>query len=259
MMAPSSWRKRIEGPPISSQERPIPIKKQTIVKMAIVSMRLVSRGYMMSWSPYTNWTLKVATSPTRNKDAEAEANYRVDSARAVRETRSVVRPGAAQQNLARTLNAAYARGLLSENTLSHRLDLLFGTGLVDGAELVGDLMLRTGRRPWRSRVLDLVATAARAIRRPPASIPREPSRLLSLDWNGGEQEVIVGRDPSCDLVLTLPSVSRRHARLAFRDGSWVIQDLESRNGTVVNGVAVGRCELRPGDYLVLGDEHLVVD
>jgi hypothetical protein len=192
-------------------------------------------------------------------DAEAEANYRVDSARVVRETRSMVRPGAAQQNLARTLNAAYARGLLSENTLSHRLDLLFGTGLVDGAELVGDLMLRTGRRPWRSRFLDLLATAARAVRRTPASIPREPSRLLTLDWNGGEQQVIVGRDPSCDLVLTLPSVSRRHARLAFRDGSWVIQDLESRNGTVVNGVAVGRCELRPGDYIVLGDEHLVVD
>jgi hypothetical protein len=184
---------------------------------------------------------------------------RVDTARVVRETRSVVRPGAARQNLARTLNAAYARGLLSENTLSHRLDLLFGTALVDGAELVGDLMWRAGRPPWRSRVLDLLARAARAIRRPPESIPPEPSRLLSLDWNGGEQEVIVGRDPSCDLVLTLPSVSRRHARLAFRDGSWVIQDLDSRNGTVVNGVAVGRCELRPGDDIVLGDEHLVVD
>ena len=171
----------------------------------------------------------------------------------------MVRPGAARQNLAHTLNAAYARGLLSQNTLSHRLALLFGSGLVDGAELVGDLMWRAKRRPWRRRVLDLLATAARAIRRPRESIAAAPSRLLSLDWDGGDQEVIVGRDPRCDLVLTLPSVSRRHARLAFRDGSWVIQDLGSRNGTVVNGVAVGRCELRPGDHVVLGDEHLVVD
>jgi pilus assembly protein CpaF len=54
-------------------------------------------------------------------------------------------------------------------------------------------------------------------------------------------------------------VSRRHARLVFRDGSWVIQDLRSCNGTEVNGLVVGRCELRPGDHVVLGDEHLVID
>lgn len=71
--------------------------------------------------------------------------------------------------------------------------------------------------------------------------------------------LIVGRLPSCDVVLTATSVSRRHARLLFRDGSWVIQDLDSLNGTEVNGVAVGRCELRPGDHLCLGDEYLVID
>jgi pilus assembly protein CpaF len=54
-------------------------------------------------------------------------------------------------------------------------------------------------------------------------------------------------------------VSRRHARLLFRDGSWVLQDLQSTNGTTVNGVPVGRCQLRPGDRLIFGTACLRVD
>lgn len=171
----------------------------------------------------------------------------------------MVQPGASRQDLARTLNAAYARGLLSENTLSHRLDLLFASGLVDSAKLVGDLSSRTGPGRWQTRLRDLLATVARSLKGAADPLPAEPPRLLALDWSGGEQELILGRASGCDLVFTLGSVSRRHARLVFRDGSWVIQDLQSRNGTEVNGVAVGRCELRPGDHVVLGDEHLVID
>ncbi|HLC02755.1 MAG TPA: FHA domain-containing protein [Anaerolineales bacterium] len=48
-----------------------------------------------------------------------------------------------------------------------------------------------------------------------------------------------------------PSVSRRHAQILFRKGDYLLQDLKSRNGTVVNGRA-----LRPGDRVRLmhGDE-----
>jgi len=69
----------------------------------------------------------------------------------------------------------------------------------------------------------------------------------------------LGRHPSCDVVLSSMSVSRRHARLVFRDGRWVLQDLGSTNGTEVNGIDVGRCELRPGDEVILGDERLRID
>lgn len=83
--------------------------------------------------------------------------------------------------------------------------------------------------------------------------------MLALDWSGATDELLVGRHPSCDVVLADPTVSRRHARLRFRDGTWALQDLESTNGTTINGLRVGRCQLRAGDRLMLGDQHLTVD
>jgi pSer/pThr/pTyr-binding forkhead associated (FHA) protein len=54
-------------------------------------------------------------------------------------------------------------------------------------------------------------------------------------------------------------VSRRHARLLFRDGAWIVQDLESLNGAAVNGEPIGRCRLAPGDDVAFADEHVRVD
>lgn len=58
----------------------------------------------------------------------------------------------------------------------------------------------------------------------------QPARL-ALDWSGAISELILGRRRDCDVVLSDPGVSRRHARLFFRDGSWVLEDLDSTNGT----------------------------
>jgi pSer/pThr/pTyr-binding forkhead associated (FHA) protein len=83
--------------------------------------------------------------------------------------------------------------------------------------------------------------------------------LLALDWNGAHDELVIGRNPVCDIVLSGPAVSRQHARLNFRDGIWILQDLDSTNGTVVNGALVGRCKLQPGDRVIIGAEQLIVD
>jgi predicted component of type VI protein secretion system len=86
-----------------------------------------------------------------------------------------------------------------------------------------------------------------------------PPVLLALDWTGTQEELLVGRHRGCDVVLSRSGVSRLHARLRFRDGSWRLQDLGSTNGTTLNGTRVGRCRLQPGDRLVFGDEHVTLD
>jgi pSer/pThr/pTyr-binding forkhead associated (FHA) protein len=83
--------------------------------------------------------------------------------------------------------------------------------------------------------------------------------LLTLDWTGAVSELVVGRSSSCDLVLRNLNVSRPHARLFFREGKWILQDLESTNGTYINGTRVRRSELRAGDILWMATEQLRVD
>ena len=65
---------------------------------------------------------------------------------------------------------------------------------------------------------------------------------------------MVGRSSSCDVVLNDADVSRQHARISFEEGSgWVIEDLGSTNGVVVNGGRVdGRLRLSIGDQITLG-------
>lgn len=156
-----------------------------------------------------------------------------------------------------TLAAAYGEGLLSQGTLAHRLDQLEGNRVIEPDRLVGDLNLRELERPLRPLrwLREWIATL------PPTSRPprdAEPA-VLALDWAATTETLLLGRAVDCEVVLDDLTVSRRHARLLFRDGAWVLHDLGSTNGTTVNGTRVTRCQLRPGDQLALGQHRLVVD
>lgn len=65
-------------------------------------------------------------------------------------------------------------------------------------------------------------------------------------------ETVIGRGEEANLVLPNVSVSRRHALVTVRGGTAVLQDLESQNGTLVNGVAVASHPLRSKDVVKLG-------
>ena len=69
----------------------------------------------------------------------------------------------------------------------------------------------------------------------------------------------IGRAPECELVLKDSRVSRRHARLAARDGVLVLTDLGSTNGTRVNGHRVTEVVLGAGDRVQVGETSLVVE
>ncbi|HEY3727944.1 MAG TPA: FHA domain-containing protein [Solirubrobacteraceae bacterium] len=170
----------------------------------------------------------------------------------------MVSPGVSRHHMARMLKAAYGDGLLSESTLVHRLDLLLKSRLIDPAGVIGDLTIRAPRRSVSSAVARGLAASRRWLDGLLHSEPRWPT-LLALDWSGGQEELLVGRHPGCDVVLGDLTVSRRHARLRFRDGNWVLHDLGSTNGTLVNDARVVRCQLRPGDRVAIGDERLLVD
>jgi transcriptional regulator with GAF, ATPase, and Fis domain len=66
-------------------------------------------------------------------------------------------------------------------------------------------------------------------------------------------EIHIGRDPSNLLSISDPSLSRRHCALLRDDQGYKIRDLNSRNGTSVNGVTVKESRLRHGDQIAVGD------
>jgi len=66
----------------------------------------------------------------------------------------------------------------------------------------------------------------------------------------------IGRDQTNSIQLRDPSVSRRHAELHFRDDEFVILDLQSANGVIVNGKRVHRQQLQFGDRIRLGESTL---
>ena len=64
-----------------------------------------------------------------------------------------------------------------------------------------------------------------------------------------KRSLLVGRRESCDIVLRFPNVSAHHCQLTCSGGYWYVRDLDSQNGTKVNGVGVTEKRLDPGDVL----------
>jgi DNA-binding NtrC family response regulator len=64
--------------------------------------------------------------------------------------------------------------------------------------------------------------------------------------------VVLGTDPACDVALTDPFVSRRHCSISPHAQGFAIADLGSKNGTLIDGVAVGKVVAPPGSSIRLG-------
>ena len=127
------------------------------------------------------------------------------------------------------LRDAYGAGHLSTATLECRAEWVLG-GRVD------DALWDLPKRWWR---------------------PASPVRSLVADateWPLSERgRWVLGRGSGCDMVVWDDTVSRRHAEIAVRAGLCLVRDLDSCNGTLLNGQFVRRARLRRGDVLVLGE------
>ena len=74
-----------------------------------------------------------------------------------------------------------------------------------------------------------------------------------------EGELILGRSRSCNVTLRDPTTSRHHVMLQVFDGEVAVKDLQSSNGTFVNGYKLsGRKVLEDGDRVTVGETDIVV-
>jgi pSer/pThr/pTyr-binding forkhead associated (FHA) protein len=63
---------------------------------------------------------------------------------------------------------------------------------------------------------------------------------------------VIGRGPDADVYLDNPGVSRDHAVIEMKEGALWIRDLQSSNGTELNGKTVSTATLSDGDLLGIG-------
>lgn len=76
-----------------------------------------------------------------------------------------------------------------------------------------------------------------------------------------DRPIICGRSRDADIRIEDELVSRRHTKIVFSGGQYVVEDLGSKNGTFLNGEKIsGPSVLKPGDYLRIGEAtfHVVV-
>ena len=93
--------------------------------------------------------------------------------------------------------------------------------------------------------------------------PRPPKAFLEVPAERrrvplGAEALVIGRDPESDLVLDDRRVSRRHAEIRLRLGRFTLYDLESTNGTFVNGRRIAEVVLSDGDRIQVGGAEIVL-
>jgi pilus assembly protein CpaF len=101
-----------------------------------------------------------------------------------------------------------------------------------------------------------------------SSTPQAPAFAIVIHEKGGAErreafetsEITVGRVQGNDLMLQKGNVSKRHARLLYRDGRFIVTDLNSTNGTYVNRRRIAQATIvREGDKIYIGDFVLRIE
>src|SRR6478735_3736480 len=69
----------------------------------------------------------------------------------------------------------------------------------------------------------------------------------------GDEEAVIGRDVTATVCVNSRSASRRHCTVRRNGDHYLIKDLGSSNGTLVNGLPVTECVLRHGDRITVSD------
>jgi pSer/pThr/pTyr-binding forkhead associated (FHA) protein len=140
-------------------------------------------------------------------------------------------------------------------------DLVSTNGtFVNGERLDGPHVLRAGDKvKVGGCTLEFVPAAAPAPTRPGGN--GEATLMIISGTGAGESMPVhgsatIGRDEGNDLRVLDPEASRTHAKVTVQDGNAWIDDLDSLNGTYVNGERVDRATLRNGSEVRIGKFRL---
>lgn len=134
-------------------------------------------------------------------------------------------------------------------------DIRVSCALVDasGEEVEPDAKTVGAVESGHTMVLDREALLRERPRAPRASLERRDGPAVAL----GPDPVLIGRDPQNDVVLDDRRVSRKHAEIRLRLGRYTLYDLQSTNGTYVNGRRVAEKVLDDGDRVSVGGLEIV--
>ena len=132
--------------------------------------------------------------------------------------------------------------------------------------LVSKLRTALGDTPHGSNVIRTAYKTGYAFCADVTSVPSAAAPLAAIELVWKKQSLpltdgthLAGRDDVCALVIDASTVSRHHARITVVSGVATIEDLESTNGTHVNGSRIsGPTRLGHGDALSLGSEPLQI-
>ncbi|MEI6792334.1 MAG: DUF3662 and FHA domain-containing protein [Actinomycetes bacterium] len=151
-------------------------------------------------------------------------------------------------------------GNLLEHARSERLTLVTSPIIEFGV----DESLGLGEFGIETRVVRLDQLPAEEPDRDPPPVARREASAPAIGRATFEAEgtrftippsgAVVGRSSSCEVVLSDPDVSRRHAQISYDEvEGWIVEDLGSTNGVIVNGGLVNKSlPLSSGDQITLG-------
>jgi pSer/pThr/pTyr-binding forkhead associated (FHA) protein len=91
----------------------------------------------------------------------------------------------------------------------------------------------------------------------PALVVRSGGGRSGESFSLREGQTTIGRSPDCDIFLDDVTVSRHHAVIAGREGTFVVEDLGSLNGTFLNRRRIEQAPLSDDDELQVGKYRLV--
>ena len=130
-----------------------------------------------------------------------------------------------------------------------------GAGAAAGAEAAAHRMVNA-QQPRATKPRPEMAASDEATR---TMMPAAPQATAMIAVNsqppfmlGGQDAYTIGRQGVCDILIEDPQASRQHAQLVREGAGWAISDMNSTNGTSLNGEPITHRRLKDGDVISVG-------